>query len=76
MVSTLLCKYGSSTLSKASIQGVVALLGDCKDIPANKFAGISLDHGCVKSTVIQRRQHQLDRMADFSPLVTFSVFDL
>ena len=33
-------------------------------------------HGCVKSTVIQRRQHQLGRMADFPPPVTFSVFDL
>ena len=33
-------------------------------------------HGCVKSTVIERRQHQLGRMADFLPPVTFSVFDL
>ena len=33
-------------------------------------------HGCVKSTVIQRRQHQLGRMADFLPPVTFSVFEL
>ena len=33
-------------------------------------------HGCLKSTVIQRRQYQLGRMADFSPPVTFSVFDL
>ena len=33
-------------------------------------------HGCVKTTVIERRQHQLGRMADFPPLVTFSVFDL
>ena len=32
--------------------------------------------GCVKSTVIERRQHQLGRMADFPPPVTFSVFDL
>ena len=30
----------------------------------------------VKSTVIERRQHQLGRMADFPPPVTFSVFDL
>ena len=29
MVSTLLCKYGSSTLSKVSILGVVSLWGDC-----------------------------------------------
>ena len=34
------------------------------------------DHGCVKSTVIERRQHQSGRMADFPPTVTFSVFDL
>ena len=33
-------------------------------------------HGCVKSTVIERRQHQLGRMADFQLPVTFSVFDL
>ena len=33
-------------------------------------------HGCVKSNVIKRRQHQLGRMADFLPPVTFSVFDL
>ena len=33
-------------------------------------------HGCAKSTVIERRQHQLGRMADFPPPVTFSVFDL
>ena len=33
-------------------------------------------HGCVKSTVIERRQHQLGRMADFPTPVTFSVFDL
>ena len=33
-------------------------------------------HGCVKSTVIERRQHQFGRMADFLPPVTFSVFDL
>ena len=36
----------------------------------------TLHHGCVKSTVIERRQHQLGRMADFPPPVTFSVFDL
>ena len=36
---------------------------------------IQIDHGCVKSTVIERRQHQLGRMADFPPPVTFSVFD-
>ena len=29
----------------------------------------------VKSTVTERRQHQLGRMADFPPLVTFSFFD-
>ena len=34
------------------------------------------DHRCVKSAVIERRQHQLGRMADFPPPVTFSVFDL
>ena len=34
------------------------------------------NHGCVKSTAIERRQHQLGRMADISPPVTFSVFDL
>ena len=33
-------------------------------------------HGCVKSSVIERRQYQLGRMADFPPLVTFSVFEL
>ena len=32
-------------------------------------------HGCVKSTVIERRQYQLGRMADIPPPVTFSVFD-
>ena len=30
----------------------------------------------LKSTVVERRQHQLGRMADFPPPVTFSVFDL
>ena len=30
---------------------------------------------CVKSTVIERRQHQLGRMANIPPPVTFSVFD-
>ena len=34
------------------------------------------DHRCVKSAVIERRQHQLGRMADIPPPVTFSVFDL
>ena len=29
-----------------------------------------------ESTVIERRQQQLGRMADFLPPVTFSVFDL
>ena len=33
-------------------------------------------HGCVRSTVIERRQHQLGRMADFQPPVTFLAFDL
>ena len=33
-------------------------------------------HGCVKNTVIERRQHQLGKMADIPPPVTFSVFDL
>jgi hypothetical protein len=33
-------------------------------------------HGCVKSTIIERRQQKLDRMADFPRPVTFSVFDL
>jgi len=32
--------------------------------------------GVVESTVIERRQQQLGRMADFPPPVTFSVFDL
>ena len=32
--------------------------------------------GGVESTVIERRQQQLGRMADFPPPVTFSVFDL
>ena len=32
--------------------------------------------GRSDSTVIQRRQQQLGRMADFLPSVTFSVFDL
>ena len=36
----------------------------------------TVDHGCVKSVVIERRQHQLGRMADSPPPVTFSVFDL
>ena len=31
-------------------------------------------HGGVESTVIERRQQQLSRMADFLPLITFSVF--
>ena len=31
-------------------------------------------HGCVKSTDIERRQHQLGRMADIPPFVKFSVF--
>ena len=35
-----------------------------------------LVHGGSDSTVIKRRQHQLGRMADFPPAVTFSVFDL
>ena len=33
-------------------------------------------HGCVKSTVKERMQNQLGRMANFPPHVTFSVFDL
>jgi hypothetical protein len=33
-------------------------------------------HGGSDSTVIERRQQQLGRMADFLPPVTFSVFDL
>ena len=33
-------------------------------------------HGWSDSTVIERRQQQLGRMADFLPPVTFSVFDL
>ena len=37
---------------------------------------LTLGHGCVKSTAIERMQHQLGRMADFPPPVTFSVFDL
>ena len=37
---------------------------------------MSFVHGCVKSTVIERRQHQLGRMADFSPPVTFSVYHM
>ena len=28
--------------------------------------------GCVKKTVLERRQHQFGRMADFLPPVTFS----
>ena len=48
-------------------------VGICKYKPGY----ISHDlHGCVKSTVIERRQHQLGRMADFPAPVTFSVFDL
>ena len=31
---------------------------------------------CKEQAVIERRQHQLGRMADFPPPVTFSVFDL
>ena len=41
----------------------------------NSFLGVAI-HGYVKSTVIERRQHQLGRMADFPPTVTFSFFDL
>ena len=37
---------------------------------------LGIKHGCVKSSVIERRQLQLGRMADFPPPVTFSVFDL
>ena len=33
-------------------------------------------HGGSDSTVIKRRQQQLDRMADILSSVTFSVFDL
>ena len=33
-------------------------------------------HGWSDTTVIERRQQQLGRMADFLPPVTFSVFDL
>ena len=36
---------------------------------------VSVTRG-VESTVIERRQQQLGRMADFLPPVTFSVFDL
>ena len=32
-------------------------------------------HGGSNSTVIKRRQQQLGEMADFPPLLTFSVFD-
>ena len=40
------------------------------------FVIFGSNHGCVKTTVIERRQHQFGRMADFLHLVTFSVFDL
>ena len=37
---------------------------------------LHLTQGRSDSTVIERRQQQLGRMADFPPLVTLSVFDL
>ena len=37
---------------------------------------LTSNHGCVKGAVIERRQHQLCRMAGFPPPVTFSVFDI
>jgi hypothetical protein len=40
------------------------------------FTGNDTTSGCGKSTVIERRQQQLGRMADYLPPVTFSVFDL
>jgi hypothetical protein len=40
------------------------------------YFGIRGMHGCVKSTFIERRRHQLGRMADIPPPVFFSVFDL
>ena len=41
-----------------------------------KYIRMGIQHGCVKSTVIEIRQHQLGRMTDFPPPVNFSVFDL
>ena len=51
--------------------------GDYKTVVMDLYFHISriflgVFHGCVKSIVIQRRQHQLGRMADFPPPVTFS----
>ena len=37
---------------------------------------VLFSRGGVESTVIERRQQQLSRMADFLPLITFSVFYL
>ena len=45
-------------------------------VSTETIRGNTVDHGCVKSPVIERRQHQLGRMADSLPPVTFSVFDL
>ena len=46
------------------------------DKSGNYFVIILVSHGCVKRTVIEKRQHQLGRMADILPPVTFSVLDL
>ena len=35
-----------------------------------------MEDGGVDATVIESRQHQLGRMADFPPFFTSSVFDL
>ena len=51
-------------------------LNFCGKISRNGSKTIYLSHGSVKSTVIERRQQQLGRMADIPPPVTFSVFDL
>ena len=43
---------------------------------SSKDTNMYIYHGWSDSTVIERRQQQLGRMADFLPPVTFSVFDL
>ena len=57
----------------------VGLISKCTfitDICQNTTIEILSIHGWVKSTVIERRQQQSARMADFPPPVTFSVFHL
>ena len=49
--------------------------GLLRDVSQSKVF-FNIKHGLPDSTVIKRRQHQLGRMADFLPAVTFSALEV